>query len=242
MSSREWMPLYWGSYHKKTQHLSTWQHGAYLLLLATYWTTGRAIARANARAIARANDSEMEQLELLLSDFFYMEKDGLLHNIRMDEEISKAHDLSEKRRRAGKKGAKASKAIARAIAPAKEGQLPPQLHSSKEETYVSIPIEVSMPFEIVFREYPAQRRGKKPDALRAFHAAFNLSGSADAQVFAEEIVKGIKKLKKMPVWTDDKGRWIHGMVSFFDSALWQVEDPKINDDPFAPGYNPIGAY
>jgi len=37
------MPMYWGDYVRDTLHLSTFQHGCYMLLIAAYWMRGKAL-------------------------------------------------------------------------------------------------------------------------------------------------------------------------------------------------------
>ena len=36
-----WMPIYWGDYDRDTGHLNDALHGAYLMLIKHYWSTGR---------------------------------------------------------------------------------------------------------------------------------------------------------------------------------------------------------
>jgi uncharacterized protein YdaU (DUF1376 family) len=35
-----WIPMYWGDYLRDTMRLSATEHGAYMLLIAHYWTKG----------------------------------------------------------------------------------------------------------------------------------------------------------------------------------------------------------
>lgn len=103
--SRGWMPMYWGDYFAKTGHLTTLEHGVYLLLLGHYWATGKPFHLANAYAIARANDTATRTAtDKVVSEFFPQRDDGLCRNKRIDEELEKAKRLTEVRRSAGAKG------------------------------------------------------------------------------------------------------------------------------------------
>jgi uncharacterized protein YdaU (DUF1376 family) len=99
--NRPWMPLYVGDYLGDTGHLTTTQHGAYLLLMMHYWRKGelpnddRQLSK-----IAKLPLKTWCEYRATLQDFFY---DGWKHK-RIDAELAKMMRVSEKRAIAGQKG------------------------------------------------------------------------------------------------------------------------------------------
>lgn len=97
MNNRAWMPLHIETYLADTGYLTAAEHGAYMLLIMTYWRDGglpddeRLIAR-----IARMSKDEWAESRDVLASFF---KDGWRHS-RIDEELAKADEIIEKRRSA----------------------------------------------------------------------------------------------------------------------------------------------
>jgi uncharacterized protein YdaU (DUF1376 family) len=98
---RPWMPLYVGDYLGDTGHLTTMQHGAYLLLMMHYWRKGE----------LPDDDKQLSKITKLplktwceyrptLQDFFH---EGWKHK-RIDAELAKMMRVSEKRAIAGQKG------------------------------------------------------------------------------------------------------------------------------------------
>jgi uncharacterized protein YdaU (DUF1376 family) len=98
---RPWMPLYVGDYLGDTGHLTTTQHGAYLLLMMHYWRKGE----------LPDDDKQLSKITKLplktwceyrptLQDFFH---EGWKHN-RIDAELAKMMRVSDKRAIAGQKG------------------------------------------------------------------------------------------------------------------------------------------
>jgi uncharacterized protein YdaU (DUF1376 family) len=121
--SRQFIAFYSGDYQRKTQHLSTEQHGAYLLLLMHCWSHGAIPPQPEARAaIARMTLKGWQKIAPTIDAFF----DAEGHNKRATEEIAKADAISTKRALAGKIGGHrsgTSKAIA-ALQPAIAKQAP----------------------------------------------------------------------------------------------------------------------
>jgi uncharacterized protein YdaU (DUF1376 family) len=99
--NRPWMPLYVGDYLGDTGHLTTTQHGAYLLLLMHYWRKGelpdddRQLSK-----IAKLPLKTWCDYRATLQDFFY---DGWKHK-RIEVELEKMVRVSAKRAIAGQKG------------------------------------------------------------------------------------------------------------------------------------------
>ncbi len=103
---RAWMPLYVADYLADTRHLSTTEHGAYLLLIMHAWTNNGQLPLDEARLarIAGLNSREWTASRAVILDFFARYEDGY-RNKRVDAELSRTDALIEKRRRAGKASA-----------------------------------------------------------------------------------------------------------------------------------------
>lgn len=114
--SRPWMPLYIADYLKDTTHLGALESGAYLHLIMNYWQHGklpnddRQLAR-----IAKLTEKEWKQAKPVLAAFFGPEWES---HKRVDAELAKSEEVSNKRRAAAEQRYSKRPAIADAIADA----------------------------------------------------------------------------------------------------------------------------
>ena len=101
MSKRAWMPLYVGDYLGDTGHLTTSQHGAYLLLMMHYWRKGGLPDDdEQLSAITKLPLNIWKSYRGVIQAFFY---DGWFHK-RIDEELAVMEVKTRKRAAAGSKG------------------------------------------------------------------------------------------------------------------------------------------
>jgi len=99
------MPMYWADYLADTQHLSTEEHGAYLLLIAAYWRRGQGLPD-DARWLANVCKVGRRRWQTLfpsVMEFFYHE-DGLWKHKRLEKEILRSSGRLKSARAAGKAG------------------------------------------------------------------------------------------------------------------------------------------
>lgn len=146
------MPFYVSLYLGKTSHLTTLEHGAYLLLILHYWQVGGLPADDIKLAkIAHLSDQQWSKIRCTIADFF--EPDW--KHEKVEHELSVAASLIGKRSAAGKAGASARYGKRMANASESHGHLQEQLPKpvgSKKEGAPSP--RVASPKPLVF-EIPA---------------------------------------------------------------------------------------
>ena len=99
--SHAFMTFYPGDYLRDTGHLSTEEHGAYLLLLLHAWTQGGVLPVDDEllRRITRLPPKAWAKCRAIVMAFFTLRADGY-HQKRMDKELEKARAMVAKRREA----------------------------------------------------------------------------------------------------------------------------------------------
>lgn len=96
-----WMPLDVTDYLNDTGHLTTLQHGAYMLLLMHYWRHGPLPDDdEQLAAITKTDAKTWKAVRGTIRRFFHQDN-GELHQKRADQERDKAQDISTKRKIAG---------------------------------------------------------------------------------------------------------------------------------------------
>lgn len=99
-----WMPVTIGDYLKDTLHLSTEEHGAYFLILMDLWVKEGVTELNKLHRVVRMDRERFEHIwNDVLSEFF-TEKDGLVSQKRLLEELEKTEERRKIAIENGKKG------------------------------------------------------------------------------------------------------------------------------------------
>lgn len=112
MSKRPFMPLYIADYRVDTTHLSTEQHGAYLLLIMAMWTAGGKLP-ADDNTLARIAGLSIKRWHHVggpIMALFQRLGDQISHK-RVSRELQSVMKVAQVRSAAGKIGAAARKAV-----------------------------------------------------------------------------------------------------------------------------------
>lgn len=111
MAALPYMQLYVADYLADTAHLSTLEHGAYLLLMFNYWQRGESFKAKNEQtlnkrlaSVARMSGDEWEIVRETLAEFFETSETEWRHR-RIERDLEAVNSKSEKAKAAGKASA-----------------------------------------------------------------------------------------------------------------------------------------
>lgn len=136
MSSNVWMQFYVTDYCKKTTHLTTLEHGAYLLLIFHAWNHSGRIPKDDKRLalITRLSVRKWQQIKGTVLHFFVEESDSYTQD-RVVEELGKTNAKREVARAAGVASGVARKTNGRSVSVRTDVQRKGERKSNQSESY-----------------------------------------------------------------------------------------------------------
>ena len=92
-----YMPLYVADYMLDTAHLSTLEHGAYLLLIMAYWKSGKPLPSSDYRLanISHLSLDAWQAVKPTIAEFFQTSEGQWAHK-RIETELAHLRDVSDK--------------------------------------------------------------------------------------------------------------------------------------------------
>lgn len=228
-----WMPLYVADYLKDTQHLSTAEHGAYLLLIFHAWTNSGMIPRSDSQLarIARLSLGQWKRMRDTVLAFWIDQGDAAqtyMHK-RISAEIDRTEAIIEKRRKAGSVGASKrwqtdSKCHADAIdLPMANGW---QTDGQSQSQSQDLPTEGKSPSVVTLSEAVlgaiwddapprARQRSSKADLRKALLSALKRGGEFEA------IRSALRSYWASPDAQKDGGDYVKGIHRMIEADRWQ---------------------
>ena len=166
MAALPYIQLYVADYLGDTYHLTTEEHGAYLLLIMTYWQSGRPIPDDRLAKAARMTSERFADAKQTLCEFFEVNDAGdWVHN-RIEDDLESVRVRSEKASKAAQKSwknrskqADAKQTLSKRIAPAMESQS----HTDTDTDTDTDKKNRSNGFDLFWSTYP--KKVKKKSAL-----------------------------------------------------------------------------
>ena len=101
MAALPYMQFHIAEYLADTSHLSTEEHGAYLLLIFNYWQRGKPLDNSNGRLanVARLSNERWTNVERSLREFFAIKEDIWTHH-RIERDLAAVNAKCEQARNA----------------------------------------------------------------------------------------------------------------------------------------------
>lgn len=106
MAALPYMQLYVADYLADTSHLTAEEHGAYLLILFSYWQTGKPVRVDRLSTVARVPNDRWNSVADTLSEFFHVTPTHWVH-FRVEADLEAVNSKVQTASNAGKASAKA---------------------------------------------------------------------------------------------------------------------------------------
>jgi uncharacterized protein YdaU (DUF1376 family) len=208
--SAPWMPLWVADYLGDTRHLTTEQHGAYLLLLMCMWRAGGWLPNSDEKLARFCGLTASKWLRIKPEIMaFFDEREGQITQVRLLVELQKAEEKASKRSDAGKLGAIA-KSLKNRETPQANGQagLKHSSQSDIKKKESSNELSSADAFEAFWKSYP--RKASKLASSKAYSKALARIGGDDPQAFLLAALETAKR-----GWTDERftphaSTWLNG--------------------------------
>lgn len=108
MAALPYIQLYVADYLADTMHLSTEEHGAYLLIIMNYWQTGKPVPKKRLASVARLSSDRWISVEESLNEMFNDTGTHWEHS-RIEADLLMVKESQEQRSKAGRASAEARK-------------------------------------------------------------------------------------------------------------------------------------
>lgn len=214
--SPPWMPLYIADYIADTGHLGALESGGYLHLIMHYWRHGGIPSDdASLARIARMTAREWAKSRALILAFF----DEDLRHKRIDSELEKAQEKSDRRADAGARGGKAKALKIKERDVANATNLPEQKptdalasssqpQSQKKERAIALSRERDAEFAELRSEYP-KRPGDHPAPARKAFDKVRAAGVPMSALLAGARAYRLSRDGEDPQFTKTLGPWLN---------------------------------
>ena len=202
MTSLPYMQLYTSDYLADTAHLTTEEHGAYLLLLMNYWQRGKPLDNTDGRLahVARLSAERWKAVEPILAEFFKIEGTTWVQ-ARIERDLDKIRDKSSKLAANGSIGGSKRQANAK--------QMPIYEEEDKEEDEDNK--KLSSSFDDFWTAYP--RKTAKGAAVAAWVKAIKKATAEEiikaAQAYRDDVNREEGFTAHASTWLNQE-RWLDG--------------------------------
>lgn len=233
MSARPnaWMPMYWPDYLADTGHLTAAEHGAYLLLIAHYWTSGKALPNEKAKLsrICRVSADEWEAMEPTIAEFFDV-VGGCWRHKRIDKELASSCERYEKRSQAGKKGGRPKKqsfprekaklsqteSNAKATTTTTTLNTPPTPSEGESVSDDEPKDEIAHHFQTWWQQFPRYRRGAKGPTEKKYRSLCKRRQATPAA-----LQTGLDRYLQAGYGSS---KYAKGALAWLNGELWTVDE------------------